>query len=152
MRFEPAGFGDMVTRTCAQEAAYARRLKNNEQGRCSGDCCRGFCLGSVTYEEIKADYEHHVATGEPCHYQDFETFFPLLIPLGLGVSPVREGGEGEVLPADLAPVMLYNCKALQPNGDCGIYETRPVTCRIFPSKGRCRTDGCTDARSLPVIP
>jgi Fe-S-cluster containining protein len=37
----------------------------------------------------------------------------------------------------------YRCKNLQPNGDCGIYDTRPDMCRDYPYGRPCKIEGCT---------
>lgn len=39
----------------------------------------------------------------------------------------------------------YDCRHLQPSGDCAIYESRPQMCRDYPKGGQCDKAGCTDA-------
>ena len=41
------------------------------------------------------------------------------------------------------PGNYYRCKNLQANGDCGIYEDRPMMCRGYPYGRACSYRGCT---------
>jgi Fe-S-cluster containining protein len=53
----------------------------------------------------------------------------------------------------------YTCTKLQPNGDCGIYETRPLLCREFPYNNPCPYKACEwepetrpDVRADRIVP
>lgn len=50
-----------------------------------------------------------------------------------------------VIPLDPAEGVAhyYTCKNLLPNGDCGIYQTRPVLCSAYPYGRTCRYSDCT---------
>lgn len=37
----------------------------------------------------------------------------------------------------------FDCRMLDTNGDCMIYESRPEMCRNYPDWGPCQRIGCT---------
>ena len=98
--------------------------------RCYGQCCRSFRLSwsPQTFQRrgvsgLSGD-EFNVAA--------------MVIPLGFfkvgAVLPTGELSSGG---------WYYDCKNLQPNGDCGIYEDRPAMCRNFPNGTACSRINCT---------
>jgi Fe-S-cluster containining protein len=62
------------------------------------------------------------------------------------VVPLGSFQKGAVLPdGSTAPVtdLYYDCRHLQPNGDCRIYDNRPRMCRTYPNGKPCARQGCT---------
>ena len=106
--------------------------------RCRGDCCRRLYLPFATRAAI-------AASDSP----DAKTIAEMVIPLE---DQTRAPDGSPSLPKH---GLYFTCKNLQPNGDCGIYETRPEMCRTYPDGYRCKSgDLCQwdEARALPVHP
>lgn len=104
--------------------------------RCTGHCCRCFYIGVPIDDLIRPDR----------NFRDGRQIHDMLIPLGvMTFLEVREKFGASYPPmADAdAKGEWYTCKNLQPNGDCGIYETRPGMCHSYPDRGVCEWAGCT---------
>lgn len=131
--------------------------------RCTGHCCRNFFL-PLTPEELKESYDAALDfklgrdIGNKQIIQDIETIYPMVIFLGLVDRESLDGEfppQGEKLPIQ-SKQNRYTCKNLQPNGDCGIYETRPVMCSEFPYDRPCEFKSCTwdkwkPKSALPIL-
>lgn len=114
--------------------------------RCSGHCCKRFFLPLSPAELEKAvEAVQRKERGEPYVWidrygqerglfgtkQDIETITDMVIVV-----------EEKLVDGDRS--YFYTCKNLQPNGDCGIYETRPRMCSDYPyGKHPCPYPGCT---------
>ena len=110
--------------------------------RCTGHCCRDFNLPHSIAEFKRAADAVVAGSNEWCN--DAGDYVPLL-PDAVTIAPMLvlnmtgEYGDGK-------PAYFYSCTNLEPNGDCGIYESRPRFCRTFPDGAGCTFDGCTDPR------
>jgi uncharacterized protein len=95
--------------------------------RCTGHCCRRFKI-RMSIEEIQT------AAEKPDAHPDFVKVSAMVRPLE--IDP--DGG------------WWYTCRHLQPNGDCGIYESRPLMCSDYPyNGGKCEFEGCTWDEKAP---
>lgn len=103
--------------------------------RCTGHCCRAFCLSPL--------YAMRLNSGDEEARQVSEMIRPLLPGSWLG-------GQERVMTEE-EQGHYYTCTHLTPSGDCGIYESRPAMCSAYPYGKRCGYPGCTwdEARSLP---
>jgi Fe-S-cluster containining protein len=61
------------------------------------------------------------------------------------VAPIGVIPEGATLPSGERSRggMYYDCRLQDTNGDCMIYESRPLMCRSFPDRPPCPRLGCT---------
>lgn len=94
----------------------------SEAKRCSGHCCKCFSLG-VNYSEL---------CDNPKRFQDGEQILDMLIPLGRLTNEEVAERYGIHTIASTGPCESYTCKHLAENGDCYIYENRPLMCRSYP--------------------
>lgn len=122
--------------------------------RCRGHCCHAFNLqipgGTIDPELLqqmgefarrlnKAVEEGDREEGSRIYDEARDRNIPLTkdadkvadmaIPLGMFT---RSPASGLPLPF---PTHFYACKHLQPNGDCGNYENRPLLCRSYGREG-----------------
>jgi hypothetical protein len=104
--------------------------------RCVGDCCRGFYL-PASYAELLA---------QPGRYEDATRIAAAFVPTW-SVLDLYELEPGEQL-------RKYNCRHLQPNGDCGIYHSpeRPEVCREHGVAYACSRSGCPLPRIDDALP
>lgn len=103
-------------------------LNNTAEANCDtcrepGACCRSFHVGIDVPEDMSGD--------------------ALKVHLRAGLRPTTGTQAFEVLPYDPDYVYCtegkqkgtvqwcYSCPELQPDGRCGIYETRPTICRDY---------------------
>lgn len=113
-----------------------------ERPRCRGDCCRALAVygrnGCTMDPETLAregDITRRLMAGDrragdpPYSLRECDTVSEMLVYLGSFATHPFSGQ-----PAGGAH--LYRCKNLQPNGDCGIYETRPMMCQIYNDTAR----------------
>lgn len=89
--------------------------------RCRGECCRRIML----FQGPNAIGIEAAAKADPEH-PDFKEIAHLFREVGWD----REGRP------------IHKCLALLPNGDCGVYETRPRLCRDYPYAKKCDNPGC----------
>ena len=121
--------------------------------RCTGHCCTSF---SIPYspEELQRALERSrepvspdlqavldMALGpEPPIPEDIETLVDMLVYLGehpaVAFFPHEDADTGTVY-------HYYACRHLQPNGDCGAYESRPSMCVRYPYGRQCKRLLCT---------
>ena len=68
------------------------------------------------------------------------------------VKPLGFFPAGAVLPTGelSSGGYYYDCRHLQPNGDCAIYEDRPTMCRNYPNGVACSRVGCTYTPTCPA--
>ncbi len=95
--------------------------------RCTGHCCRSFRL-SKSIVSLRAS-EH----------RDARLIAAMVKPIGM--FPV-----GATLPTGETSLggAYFDCRMLDANGDCLIYDTRPKMCRDFPYGEPCPRVGCTE--------
>ncbi len=106
-----------------------------KEDRCRGGCCKEFYL-RVSLRELKVMYDLEVSSGvENKYVRDIKTVYPMLIDRD-------ELGDSNGNPLGYQN-HRYECRNLQPNGDCGIYEKRPWMCRSFPNDRPCPNADCT---------
>lgn len=107
--------------------------------RCTGHCCRAFYLAQ--------DVSRYAAEG------DEQAVF--IVGMRRTLLPGSWVPRGEVRSGKLLQEeevgTYYTCTHVQPNGDCGIYATRPDMCAKYPYGKRCTYPGCTwdEALALP---
>jgi Fe-S-cluster containining protein len=94
-------------------------------GRCTGHCCRSFRL-SNSVANLRAS-------------ESLEARLVAALVKPVGIFPA-----GVTLPTgDVSRGGAYfDCRMLDRNGDCMIYESRPQMCRDYPA-GPCQRVGCT---------
>jgi len=115
--------------------------------RCTGDCCRNFWL-PFTPEEIRAAYVFWrdggaswtdagglIRTDTP---GDIDIIDPMVRPVAAPDVSLWRDGTGPGVHGN-----FYRCVHLQENGDCGIYEIRPVMCCDFPYNKPCVYRNCS---------
>lgn len=112
--------------------------------RYHGHCCRSFVVRAGTDNPLTLAEVHENwrawragdkldAHGRAALY-DIDLVGPMLRP----AAPDADGSP------------RFTCAHLQANGDCGIYEMRPMLCRDYPGAQGCSFDGCTwDRVRLP---
>ena len=132
-------------------------------GRCTGHCCRSFCLRSSPAELAK------VLTNPHAREEDRFTA-SMVIPLGRFASNPTQLVKGESWAEKALHLGLksdeqiqelradtrhgsylrensgghyYACRYVLLNGDCGIYENRPEMCRSYPNGHECAFEACT---------
>lgn len=103
--------------------------------RCTGNCCRAFYVPPLAWEKA--------ACGDP----------EGLMVVGM-IRALLPGSFLEQLGRSLTGDefgKFFTCTHLGPDGDCGIYVTRPAMCSKYPYGKRCNYPGCTwdEARALP---
>lgn len=141
----------------------------SECQRCTGHCCR--CLAfplspeeladgllleqeSLAYEKGQGPYPVTVRPDGSRRVRpiDIDKIAPMLEHLGDGPPGSLPGSPRPRPDPDMSQVLhFYRCRNLQPNGDCGIYETRPLMCRDYPYGEACRHDGCTMRPNPPAV-
>jgi Fe-S-cluster containining protein len=94
----------------------------SEEKRCLGHCCRAFSLG-VPYEELVAD---------PKRFKDGEQILDMLIPLGVLSDEQVKERYGISAISSTGSCATFTCKHLAENGDCSIYDNRPLMCVSYP--------------------
>lgn len=101
--------------------------------RCTGHCCKNFPL-PYSHSDLKLAFEAwrkgesewKDLNGKPHPLpQDIHLIYPMVIPL-----PVKDQ-------------FRYDCKHLDGQGDCTIYENRPRMCVDYPYGKMCQKKGCT---------
>lgn len=103
--------------------------------RCAGHCCRAFHLPYPPDQLL-------VKARAGCFTPDVTDWV-----LGGGPIPLAAWPEDLVMVCDYPTTVerWYTCSFLQPNGDCGIYDLRPSTCRDYPQyehATRCAYQDC----------
>ncbi len=106
--------------------------------RCTGDCCRAFCL-SITWDELQEDYREWLA-GHRIRFRDVWVCAQIFVYRGVvSRNPLS-------MTVFDPPGELLTCSMLTKDGDCSIYEQRPRVCRNYPHGRACRYPGCTMPR------
>lgn len=124
--------------------------------RCTGHCCRSFCL-PLSPKELREAYERWRASldGHPIYkneepkdkriYNDIWLVAPMAKHIGIKQTfqqvnpPDHELTEGKKLPGH-----WYRCKHFDDKTKkCSIYEIRPRMCRDYPYGESCNYAGCT---------
>ena len=91
-------------------------------GRCTGHCCRFFCLDDP-YEEIQTkEWQDKMLEGEK--------IAEMVIPLGVVGSEAKQH--------------YYTCKYFD-GANCTNYENRPLMCSAYPHGRGCGVKGCTSS-------
>jgi len=111
--------------------------------RCTGHCCRRFCL-PMSYYHLMNNYKLWMAQKEmDQHVNDIHLIAPMVVYLG----HLRSGDQDEGLERNENPDELghyYRCKHLdETTNDCTIYDIRPQMCRDYPNSGTCKYNDCT---------
>lgn len=94
--------------------------------RCTGHCCRSFRLSnSIVNLRASSDRDDRLVAA--------------MVSI-IGIVPM-----GDTLPTGEISVggAYFNCRMLDTNGDCMIYDARPRMCRDYPHDGICTRTGCT---------
>ena len=132
-------------------------------GRCTGHCCRSFCLHSSPAELAGR-------LTDPFASEDDRLIASMVIPLGKFASNPTQLVKGESWAEKALHLGLksdeqiqelradarhgsylhensgghyYACRYVLLNGDCGIYENRPEMCRRYPNGHECAFEACT---------
>jgi Fe-S-cluster containining protein len=95
--------------------------------RCTGHCCKRFTL-PYSPEELVA-------------YKDRLLESDVVVPMVTFLEVSTLHADGIDYPD--APRWWYTCKNLLPDGNCGIYETRPRMCWDYPYESTCQYVDCT---------
>lgn len=124
-------------------------MEDVEVARCTGHCCKRFNLVGVgvSHEELswQPTLDSMVARGDPVPWgarrlRDGAQVARMLVP----IERITASDDGKALPGARGTFYWYRCSNLLPNGNCGIYATRPEMCRDFPYDGAsCPFTGCT---------
>lgn len=126
--------------------------------RCTGHCCRSFCLPDFAAELFRtacfvSSLDIIPGWTEPDdidldYHEELLKIADMIIPLG--VKTVEQacldvGCEAapHIKAEDHGPSNRYTCRHLSASGDCLIYEERPEMCKKYPSHGPCEWAGCT---------
>ena len=127
--------------------------------RCTGHCCRSFCLPLSPIElAAAAEREQRLRDGTPregdevfTRYGDIEQIAEMVIYLGEWNRPplarMKAGGPAEFD----EPGHYYTCKYYGAGGNCAIYDDRPSTCREYPYDSPCSLEGCTYDIRNPMV-
>jgi Fe-S-cluster containining protein len=97
--------------------------------RCTGHCCKSFALPYAPFELLRQAPE----IAQMVTYLGHFGFNPRFGVVHGAISQKHAN--------------FYSCNNLQPNGDCGIYETRPEMCRVYPNGHKCEFTGCTSVEA-----
>lgn len=131
--------------------------------RCTGHCCRSFCLPDFAAEYLKTAcfLESHglipgwgSAVNPDYDYQEeLLTIADMVIPLGRKTMAeaceiVGSAKAKHIEIGDDESTMRYTCRHLSPTGDCTIYDRRPDMCKRYPSMGKCEWAACTKSVSI----
>lgn len=123
------------------------------QDRCTGHCCRAFVL-PVSPDERWRDLWAWLQRGEDgdggqwfddegerhLPHGEIAQIASMVVPLGR--FPYPPGVAHNQRPDGDEPVWWYTCSNLRPDGNCGIYATRPDMCRDYPYGRVCQYTDC----------
>ncbi len=139
-----------------------------DASRCTGHCCRAFCLNARSTPNglSPAEIAENYRAWSSCELVDDDARdgngYGTIDEIWLIAPMVRYLGffeAGQSHPADPTRKLngaghFFACVHLQPDGDCGIYATRPTMCRNYPGDEPCAFIGCTRraARETEQIP
>ena len=112
--------------------------------RCKGHCCKLFFL-NYSPEELWTAYGEWVALQEDKRPggRIINREIYLVAPM-VRLEEVFKPGETDPMGVVCKKTSyFYSCAHQNDNGDCGIYQHRPVMCVNYPYGKRCVYDGCT---------
>lgn len=121
--------------------------------RCSGLCCKAFTIGVPAMfpeelEEALKIWNNGGGADAKGRVFDPKENLPLIVEM---VIPL---GRFKWNPYSGKPyyewTVLYTCKYHQEDGNCGIYDKRPLMCRRYPNMGVCEYQDCGCTWGRPV--
>lgn len=115
--------------------------------RCTGHCCRVFCM-PFSPEELAEAYQawlnkDYVDGKDKLGHQPVGEIH-LIAPMVRYICQRKAGEKSLMAEVELdKDTHFYTCAHLESNGDCGIYSIRPRMCVDYPYGERCGVPGCT---------